>query len=120
MSTDGQAAAHFVYIVRCADGTLYTGYARNPDRREAVHNRGRGAKYTAGRLPVKLVYSEAFASRGEALRRELEVKRWPRSRKERLVGTIRHRKWTRGEPEAGEKPEKTCKIDAGDWQSCCE
>ena len=47
---------HFVYIVRCADGTLYTGYARDPRARERAHNSGRGAKYTAGRRPVLLVY----------------------------------------------------------------
>ena len=45
-------AMHFVYMVRCADGTLYTGYARDPERRAKVHNAGRGAKYTARRLPV--------------------------------------------------------------------
>ena len=76
---------HFVYIVRCADGTLYTGYARDPLAREQVHNRGHGARYTAGRRPVTLVYSEAFAGIGDALRREREVKRWPRKKKEALV-----------------------------------
>jgi putative endonuclease len=49
---------HFVYIVRCADGTLYTGYTRDPRARERAHNSGRGAKYTAGRRPVRLVYQE--------------------------------------------------------------
>ena len=58
---------HFVYIVRCADGTLYTGYARDPIARERAHNTGRGAKYTAGRRPVQLVYQEAFRSAGKAL-----------------------------------------------------
>ena len=57
---------HWVYIVRCGDGTLYTGYARDPDRRVAAHNAGRGAKYTAGRRPVSLVYAESFKSRGAA------------------------------------------------------
>jgi putative endonuclease len=76
---------HFVYIVRCADGTLYTGYARDPAAREQVHNRGRGARYTAGRRPVRLVYSESFASIGDALRRERQLKRLRRSRKEALV-----------------------------------
>lgn len=80
-----EARAHFVYIVRCADGTLYTGYARDPHERERVHNRGRGARYTAGRRPVTLVYSEAFESRGEALRREHQLKRWTRARKETLI-----------------------------------
>jgi putative endonuclease len=76
---------HFVYIVRCADGTLYTGYARNPTEREKAHNAGRGARYTAGRRPVCLVYSEAFASAGDALRRERQVKRLSQAKKEALV-----------------------------------
>ena len=82
-------SAHFVYIVRCADGTLYTGYARDPRARETVHNRGRGARYTSGRRPVTLVYSESCGSRGEALKREHELKRWPRARKEALVAGAR-------------------------------
>lgn len=76
---------HFVYIVRCADGTLYTGYARDPCQRESVHNNGRGARYTAGRRPVCLVYSEGFESRGDALKREHELKRWSRAKKEKLI-----------------------------------
>jgi putative endonuclease len=76
---------HFVYIVRCADGTLYTGYARDPRAREKAHNSGRGARYTSGRLPVVLVYSEACESRREALSREYRLKRWPRRRKEALI-----------------------------------
>jgi putative endonuclease len=76
---------HFVYIVRCADGTLYTGYARDPSAREKVHNEGRGARYTCGRRPVRLVYSQAFPTRSDALKREHEVKRWSRARKEQLI-----------------------------------
>ena len=76
---------HHVYIVRCVDGTLYTGCARDPQARERVHNSGRGARYTAGRRPVSLVYSEAFDSLGEALRRERELKRWTRRKKDALV-----------------------------------
>ena len=76
---------HFVYIVRCADRTLYTGYARDPGAREKMHNSGRGARYTAGRRPVRLVYSESFRSIGDALRRERQLKRWRRARKEALV-----------------------------------
>jgi predicted GIY-YIG superfamily endonuclease len=84
------ALEHFVYIVRCADGTLYTGYARDPRKREQVHNSGRGAHYTACRLPVSLVYSEAFPSKSAALRHEIELKRWTRAKKEALVaGAIR-------------------------------
>ena len=76
---------HFVYILRCGDGTLYTGYARDPRNREKVHNSGRGARYTAGRRPVSLVYSEALGSHGDALRRERQLKRWPRAKKEALI-----------------------------------
>jgi putative endonuclease len=78
---------HFVYILRCADGTLYTGYARDPRKREQVHNEGRGARYTAGRRPVLLVYKEKFGSVGDALRREHEVKQWSRARKESLIAS---------------------------------
>jgi len=76
---------HFAYIVRCADGTLYSGYARDPQKREAAHNQGRGAKYTSGRRPVRLVYAEAFESAGDALRRERELKRLSREAKEALI-----------------------------------
>ena len=82
---------HFVYIVRCADGTLYTGYARDPQKREDVHNDGRGARYTVGRRPVRLVYFEACRSTGEALRREYQLKRWSRARKESLIAATRDR-----------------------------
>lgn len=78
---------HFVYIVRCADGTLYTGYARDPDAREKMHNSGRGARYTAGRRPVRLVYSESFTSVGDALRRERQLKRLRRAGKEALLAS---------------------------------
>ena len=76
----------FVYIVRCADGTLYTGYALDPHEREKLHNAGRGAKYTAGRRPVSLVYSEGFETVGEALQREHQLKRLTRRQKEALLG----------------------------------
>jgi len=82
---------HFVYIVRCADGTLYTGYARDPRKRADVHNNGRGARYTAGRRPVRLVYFEACGSAGAALKREYQVKKWTRARKESLIASKRPR-----------------------------
>jgi len=77
---------HFVYIVRCADGTLYTGYARDPKARVKVHNTGRGARYTSGRRPVRLIYSESFESVGDALRRERVLKQRSRAQKEALIG----------------------------------
>jgi putative endonuclease len=72
-------------MVRCADGTLYTGVARDPEARERVHNSGRGARYTSGRRPVFLVYSEECRTIGEALRREMELKRLSRQQKEALL-----------------------------------
>jgi putative endonuclease len=83
---------HFVYIVRCADGTLYTGYARDPRAREQAHNSGRGAKYTSGRRPVRLVYQEGFESVGEALAREYALKQLTRAQKDALVGRGRRRR----------------------------
>jgi putative endonuclease len=80
---------HYVYIVRCADRSLYTGYARDPLERTRVHNNGRGARYTCGRRPVRLVYSESFATVGDALRREHELKRLPKAAKEALVANAR-------------------------------
>jgi putative endonuclease len=76
---------HYVYIARCADGTLYTGYARDPTSRIAAHNSGRGAKYTAGRAPVELVYTESCATHADALRRERAIKSLSRARKDALV-----------------------------------
>ena len=76
---------YFVYIVRCADGSLYAGYARDPQKRTKTHNSGRGAKYTSHRLPVSLVYSEACDSRGDALRREYQLKCLSRKEKELLL-----------------------------------
>ncbi len=71
----------FVYIVQCADGTFYTGWAMDVLARVKIHNDGRGAKYTQTRRPVLLVYSETWPSRAEAMRRERQIKRWPRARK---------------------------------------
>jgi predicted GIY-YIG superfamily endonuclease len=76
---------YFVYMVRCADGTLYTGFARDPHARVRVHNSGKGAKYTRSRLPVALVYSEQCESLSAALKRERQLKPWSRSSKEALI-----------------------------------
>lgn len=75
----------FVYIARCGDGSLYTGATTDPDRRESLHNAGRGAAYTRSRLPVRLVYSEPAADRATALRREASIKRMSRKQKESMV-----------------------------------
>lgn len=81
----------YVYIVRCADRTLYTGVARDLRARIEAHNAGRGAKYTRARLPVKLIYQEHVADRGAALRREYAIKRLSRVEKRALAKTLRQR-----------------------------
>lgn len=75
----------WVYMLRCADDTLYTGMAADVEHREKVHNSGRGARYTRARLPVKVVYREACATRSEALRREAALKRLTRAEKLALI-----------------------------------
>lgn len=75
----------FVYIARCGDGSLYTGITTDPERREALHNAGRGAAYTRSRRPVHLVYREGAGDRGAALRREAAIKRLDRPGKEAMV-----------------------------------
>jgi putative endonuclease len=86
-----RAADWTVYIVRCADGSLYTGVAVDVDARVATHNAGKGAKYTRGRRPVKLVYREPAGSRSAALKREAAIKRLPTAAKRALVAAARRR-----------------------------
>ncbi|MAF82827.1 MAG: GIY-YIG nuclease family protein [Gammaproteobacteria bacterium] len=76
-----------VYIVHCADNSLYTGIAKDVEERISLHNAGRGAKYTRSRRPVRLVYSESVATRATALRREIEIKRLKRDDKKKLIDT---------------------------------
>ncbi|MFC6731352.1 MULTISPECIES: GIY-YIG nuclease family protein [unclassified Haladaptatus] len=76
---------HFVYMLECGDGTLYTGYTTDVARRVEEHNAGTGAKYTRGRTPVELVYTESFETKSGAMSREYEIKQFSRARKERLV-----------------------------------
>lgn len=75
----------YTYILRCADGTLYTGWTNDLEKRLRAHNEGHGAKYTRARLPVHLVYFETFATKQEALKREAAIKKLSRPRKEALV-----------------------------------
>ena len=77
---------HYVYLLRCGDGTLYCGYTSDLEARVAAHQAGRGARYTRGRGPLELVYSEACQDRSSALRREAEIKRQPRREKIALIG----------------------------------
>lgn len=81
------APAWFVYIVRCADHTLYTGITTDLERRLAEHNAGIGARYTRARLPVELIHAEPAADRSSASRREVAIKRLPRSAKLALIAS---------------------------------
>lgn len=78
----------FFYIVRCKDNSLYSGMTNNLEERIKRHNEGSGAKYTASHRPVSLVHSEKCNSESEAKKREYEVKRWPKLKKELLVQGI--------------------------------
>lgn len=75
----------FVYMLRCADDTLYTGWTNDMERRLAQHNCGIASKYTRARLPVKLVYKEELSSRSCALKREYALKQLSRAEKEKLI-----------------------------------
>ncbi|MFQ3845048.1 GIY-YIG nuclease family protein [Staphylococcus pseudoxylosus] len=76
---------HYIYIVKCKDGSLYTGYAKDVTQRIAKHNNGQGAKYTKIRRPVQLVYQEMFDTKSEALKREYEIKTYTRQQKLELI-----------------------------------
>lgn len=76
---------YFVYLLSCADGTLYCGFTNDLEKRVKAHGSGKGAKYTRSRLPVTLVYSESFSSKSEALSREWHLKRLSRAEKLKLI-----------------------------------
>ncbi len=75
----------YTYILRCSDGTYYTGSAVDLERRLAQHQSGRGARYTRQRLPVRLVYREEYRNVGDAFRREKQVQSWSRDKKQALI-----------------------------------
>lgn len=79
------AHKHYIYIVRCKDDSLYTGYTNNIEARIKKHNDGKGAKYTKTRRPVVLVYQESFETKSEALKREYEIKTYSRTKKIQLI-----------------------------------
>ncbi|WP_294154209.1 GIY-YIG nuclease family protein [uncultured Clostridium sp.] len=79
---------NYVYIVECSDGTLYTGWTNNLERRVKQHSNGSGAKYTRGRGPVKLVYYEEYDEKTDAMKREYEIKRYSRKDKLKMIGTM--------------------------------
>ncbi|ASW42218.1 GIY-YIG nuclease family protein [Clostridium isatidis] len=76
---------NYVYMLECSDGSLYTGWTNNLEKRIAAHNNGKGAKYTRVRLPVKLVYYEEYEDKIEAMKREYEIKQLSRKEKVKLI-----------------------------------
>lgn len=75
----------YLYILRCGDGSLYTGITTDVEKRLETHRSGKGAKYTRGRLPLELVYQETCGSHSDALKRELAVKKCSRAEKQKLI-----------------------------------
>lgn len=76
---------NYTYIVECSDGSLYTGWTNDLEKRLKAHNEGKGAKYTKSRRPVKLVHVEEFDTKEEAMKREYKIKHMPREEKKRLI-----------------------------------
>ena len=81
----------YCYIVECADGTYYTGWAIDPEKRVTTHNKGRGARYTRTRVPVKLVYVEELPDRTSAMKREIAIKKLGRQGKGKLISEERNK-----------------------------
>ncbi|WP_326906731.1 GIY-YIG nuclease family protein [Sedimentibacter sp. MB31-C6] len=75
----------YTYIIECSDGSLYTGYTNDLDKRIMTHNEKKGAKYTRGRVPVVLKYYEEFNNKQDAMKRESEIKKLNRKKKEELI-----------------------------------
>lgn len=80
---------NYTYIVECSDGSLYTGWTNDLEKRIRAHNSGKGAKYTKSRRPVVLLYYEEFQTKEEAMRREWEIKQMSRQKKMRMVSVKR-------------------------------
>ncbi|PLR93318.1 GIY-YIG nuclease family protein [Bacillus sp. T33-2] len=76
---------HHFYVLVCRDGSYYAGYTNNLERRIKLHNEGKGAKYTRGRGPVRLIFSKSFPSKSEALKVEYHFKRWSRKKKDEFL-----------------------------------
>jgi putative endonuclease len=76
----------YVYIILCVDNSLYTGATNNPDHRFTTHQNGKGGHYTRSHKPLKIIYTEQFATKSEALKREIEIKSWSRQKKIAVLG----------------------------------
>lgn len=90
---NGLVADFFCYILECSDGTLYTGWTTDPQRRLREHNAGRGAQYTRARRPTRLVYLETHRTRRSAMKREHQIKRRGRQHKLRLIAELDDDPW---------------------------
>ncbi|RDU23865.1 GIY-YIG nuclease family protein [Anaerosacchariphilus polymeriproducens] len=88
---------NYTYILECNDKSLYTGWTNHLEDRINAHNNGKGAKYTKGKLPVKLVYFETFTTKEEAMRREYEIKQLSRSQKLQLIQSSTNKNIHKGE-----------------------
>lgn len=77
---------YYTYVLLCSDGSLYTGFTNDIENRLEAHNSGKGAKYTRGRLPVRVMYKETFNDESSARKREFEIKKWDRKKKIRDLG----------------------------------
>ena len=82
---------NYTYIVKCKDGSLYTGWTNDLEKRIIAHNEGKGAKYTKARRPVTLVYYETFETKEEAMSREYHIKRMSRREKEKLLDELSYK-----------------------------
>ena len=80
-----EKSSNYAYMLLCADGTYYSGWTNDPQRRQKVHNSGRGSRYTRARLPVRMVYMEEFADRASAMKREAELKKLSHEEKRELA-----------------------------------
>lgn len=76
---------NYTYVVQCCDGTYYTGWTSNLEKRIETHNKKKGAKYTRSRVPIKLMYYEIFETKKEAMQREYQIKQMTRKQKEKLI-----------------------------------
>ena len=88
MSRKGGIGLDYTYILRCRDGSLYTGWTNDLVRRLRAHNSGKGARYTYSHRPVRLVYFECAQTKEEAMRREYQIKQLPRQQKEALIAAL--------------------------------
>lgn len=85
MARSREMGKNYVYIIKCADGTFYTGWTNDLEKRVNAHNNGTASKYTRARTPVSVVYCEEFDTREEAMSREVKIKRLTREKKARLI-----------------------------------